>query len=144
MSDSQTLVFTKEHLWAIHSRRSLQKSDLGKLLSLLFKKEQWKWFAHDSSKSLSKNAWFAQKIYFSYVFDSLPPFFCSRHSSLICSFVKKDLSDLLLSLFKKIDCERFTQVTHDKSDGSDLFFFTCESLFCSQKISELLEFPTLW
>ena len=63
------------------------------------------------------------------------PFLCPRanrcsRSSLICSFLKSKLSDFLPPLY-----------TVQKSDGSNLLFFTSESLFCSQKTSESLEKP---
>ena len=47
MSDSLTSLFTKEELWAIHSRHSFQKSHMSELLSLLFEKS-------DVSDSLEK------------------------------------------------------------------------------------------
>ena len=74
MSDSLTSLFTKEQLWAIHSRHSFQKSHMSELLSLLFEKS-------DVSDSL-------EKFVFSYIFDSFPLFYAQEriaHGAL-CSF----------------------------------------------------------
>ena len=85
-------------------------------------KEQYAWLTRDSSESLTKKERFARKnSYFLTVF----PFLCpranhSRRSSLICSFLKSDLSDSLPPLFTKewpwaIRSGRSWQ----KSDGND-------------------------
>ena len=124
---------------------------MSKLLSLLFTKE---WFARDSSKSLSKNKWFAwEKLIFCMFLTVCPHFkaqeritpvplhtvtLFSRATGAIHSCCSKErlwanrsrhfASDLLLLLMKK-------------SDRSDLLFFTSKWLFRSQK--PMSEFPTL-
>ena len=67
----------KERPWAILSRHSLQKSYVIQSLSPLFKKEWCEWFASEritrkTGAICSKNS------YFSYVFDSFPPFFYAQ------------------------------------------------------------------
>ena len=81
--------------------------------------------------------------YFLYVFPFLYPRANPSHrSSLIRSFLKRDLSNLLTWLFTK---ERLWVIhsgrSWQKSDWIDLFFFTSESLFRSQKNSKSLEKP---
>ena len=95
----------KERPWGILSRHSLQKSYVIQSLSPLFKKEWCEWFASEritrkTGAICSKNS------YFSYVFDSFPPFLCPRAnrshpSSLICSFLTSNLSNSLTLLFTK-------------------------------------------
>ena len=90
---------------------------------------------------------------------------CSRLSSLICSFLKSNLNDLLPSLFTKGQSERFAQVAQNKgatvSDSLTSLFKKerkCDSLskkeqnalslFRSQKSGDSLKilmskFPTL-
>ena len=110
-------LFTKEQLWAIRSCRSLQKSNReGSTYVVLYKRAMWaNCSCHSLKKSdvsdllliWAKNESFAQKNgYFSYVLEIFPPFLCPRAtcspcSSLICSFLKSDLSDLLPSLLTK-------------------------------------------
>ena len=60
---------------------------------------------------------------------------CSRLSSLICSFLKSNLNDLLPSLFTKGQSERFAQVAQNKgatvSDSLTSLFkkeLKCDSL----------------
>ena len=68
----------------------------------LFKKERCEWFARDS--------------YFSFVVDSVSPFYAKEGIahvafSLIRSLLKSDLSDLLpRHSLQKSDCERFAHV----------------------------------
>ena len=109
----------------------------------------------------------SKKTYFFYVFDSYSqffPFLCPsahpfHHSLLSRCFLKSDRSNLL---FKKSDHERIADVAlykratmrdslrslMTKEQWSDLLFFMSESIFSSQKTSNLIEkpmskFPTL-
>ena len=74
-------------------------------LSPLIKKERCEWFA--SEKITRKTGAICSKnSFFSYVFDSFPPFLCPRancshSSSLICSFLTSNLSNSLTLLFTK-------------------------------------------
>ena len=82
-----------------------------------------------------------KKIVFLYVFDSFLPFYTQEQITHF-SFLKSDLSELLLLLFtKKQQWAIRSGLSWQKNDGSDL-------LFRSQKTSESLkkpisEFPTL-
>ena len=92
------------------------------------------WFERIACKKLAI-CW--KTSYFSYVFDSFSLYLCpiancSHRSLLIRSFLKSDLSNSLPSLFTKeqpwaICSGRSWQ----KSNRSNLLFFTSESLFCS-------------
>ena len=139
--------------WAIHSHNSLQKSEL------LFKKERCEWFACDSSESLAKNEQIACKeranrlknSYFCMFLTNFPLFMPKSKSlpPIIGSFSESVLSDSLPLLFTKEQPWAIVSGhSWQKSDGSHSLFFTRESLFCSQKMSESLEkpmsvFPTL-
>ena len=92
---------------------------MSKLLSLIFKKERCEWFAHDLSGLLAIMRDSLNKIVFFICFWQFFPFLCPRvncslRSFLICSFLKSDLSDSLLSLFTTEQHEWFVQVAHDK------------------------------
>ena len=70
MSDSLLLLFKKEQPWANRSCRFLKNSDCERIALDFFLKKRCQWFAHDSSKSISKNEGFAwNNFYFLYVFD---------------------------------------------------------------------------
>ena len=98
----------REQPWAICSCPSLQTRES---LSSLFKKER------------------LARQFFTFFY---PRANRSHHSLLIRTFFKSDLSNLLLSLFRK---ERLWAIcsgcSWQKSDGSNLLFFTSESLFHS-------------
>ena len=93
-----------------------------------------------------KFIFYVQYVFFS--FSLLFPFFMPKSESLPSLFAQL--------LFFKEQWEQLALVTLDKratmsyllsllmtkkSDGSDLLIFTNESLFCSQKMSDLLEKP---
>ena len=96
---------------------SLQKS---KSLSSLFKKRDVSDLLINRANRLQKNKRFSWKIRILCVILTIfPPLLCprancSRLSSLICSFLKSNLNDLLPSLFTKDQSERFAQVTQTK------------------------------
>ena len=109
----------KERPWAIHSHRSLQKNDHEQFAQVvlykraivsdsLFKKEQCKWFSHDSSKLLAKNERIAFKnSYFSYVLDSFPPFYAQERIAPVALYKRLTMSDSLRSLMTKERREKF-------------------------------------
>ena len=99
-------------------------------------------------------------MYFLYVFDSFPPFLCKRvkcspflcprvnRSSLVCYFLKRDLSDSILSLFTKkwpwticlgpswqnSKCEQFAHAAHDKrAKGAICSFLRANHCFTHKK-----------
>ena len=99
MCDSLTSLFTKEQSSAIHSQCSLQKSNVIKLLSLLFKKERCEyllWIWADSLQKMSDSL----KINLFMFFDSFSPFWCPTAN---CS-----CRSLLLSLFAPVALCSFT------------------------------------
>ena len=113
---------------------------------LPFKKEQCEWFACKKTSDLT--------VFFHFL---CPRVNCSCRFLLIVSYLKRDLSDVLLSLFTKEQSERFAQVAGNKratvSHWLTLLFKKerkCDFLknerialllFCSQK--PMSEFPTL-
>ena len=127
--------------------------------NLLFKKEQCEWFAHDSSEWLAKIGVNRSKnSYFSYVFDSLPPFFAQERSApvalcslLIHSFLKSDQSDSLPLLFLKkwlegfapaaSDHELFARVVNDKRATEAIRSFSQANCSFAHKKREVLEKP---
>ena len=106
---SLSSLLTKERPWAISSGCSGQKSDVGELLSSLMTKERHEWFAHCSSKLLSKSSTSPEKngknrIF--HMFLTVFPFLCpkalrSHRSFLSCSFLMSNMSDLITLLFTK-------------------------------------------
>ena len=131
MSKLLSLLFCKERHCA---NCSLYKicSDVRKSLSMLFKREQYKWFALDSSKLLANNEQFAIKNLF-------PPFLCPRANcccrsllffkellAYVAIYTRATVSESLKVLFKKDQIVRF---------------LLSESLFRSQKTSDSLEKP---
>ena len=86
---------------------------MSKLLPLLLKKEQHEWFTYDSSESLSNTSNSLEKVHIFHIFHMFNIFSLlflfflflwvnlSCCSSLICSFLKSDGSELLLLLFTK-------------------------------------------
>ena len=82
------------------SHRSLKKSDVSDLL-----------VERIASNLVKKYVFFVRFYSFFYLFPLLcPRANCSRHSLLICSFLKTDLTFAPIALCKKSDHERFAQV----------------------------------
>ena len=110
---SLSSIFKKERMWPIHSRRSLKycRATVRKSSSSLFKKERpW---ANHSRFILKKSAVSEQIALKKRAIRSK-----ETRSSLSGSFLKSDVRESITSILKK-------------SDGSDLLFFTSESLFRS-------------
>ena len=115
-------------------------------LSSLFKKEQHEWFACDLTKSFSKMNNSLEKFIFFACFNSfslLFPLLCpimnrSHRSLLSCSLQNSDHKQIApVALYKRATVSDFLV----QSDGSDLLFFTSQSLLHSQKTSDSLEKP---
>ena len=133
-------LLTKEWPWAIHSHRSLQKSNVSKSLSVLFKKELCEWFACDSSELLPKTSDALKNSYFC-MFLTVFHLFMPKSESLPSLFAH------LLFFFKR-PWAIWLGLSWQKSDGRDPLFFTNTSLFRSHKTSKSLKkpmsvFPTL-
>ena len=148
MSESLLLLFKKK-LWAICSCPSWQKSDGSELLSLLLKKSD----RSDShvipvNRSPKREICSTKLIFFLcfwQFFYCFSPFYAQERIAL---YKRATVSQSLPSLFtKEWPWAIRSGCSWQKSDGKD-FFFTSESLFCSQKTSNSLEklmskFPTL-
>ena len=150
MSNLLTSLFTKEWLWPVHSRRSLQKSNVSELLMSLFKKRVM-WMIHSWFEGIALKKQTIRSKYF----DHFSSFVCpianrSCCSLLIHSFLKSDLSDSL-PLWQKSDQEQFAQVAHYKRAVGGIYSFSGANHSFALSLTKrsesvekpLSEFPTL-